>query len=98
MRCGPSVLLTSQNLALPVRLVACGPSVGLSYSVKNSVNDGLSKVEHQSGLVLYREGGRSRPAAIRRLACGVGGGHDLARVCSAKRRMTGGCAYVAPMA
>jgi hypothetical protein len=45
--CGPSVLLTSQNLVPPVRLLLCGPSVVLSYSVKNSVNDGPSRVEHQ---------------------------------------------------
>src|SRR6266536_2412559 len=45
--CGPLVLLTSQNLVLPVRLVCCTPPVGLSSSVKNSVNDGLSRVEHQ---------------------------------------------------
>jgi hypothetical protein len=70
-----------RGLPAIVRLVACGPPVGLSYSVKNSVNDGLSKVEHQiSGLVLFREGGRSRPAAIRRLACGVEGGHEVAWV------------------
>jgi hypothetical protein len=47
MPCGPPVLLTSQNLVLPVRLVSCGPSVGLSYSVKKSVNVGLRWVEHQ---------------------------------------------------
>jgi hypothetical protein len=40
--CGPSVLLTSQNLVLPVRPVSCGPSVGLSSSVKNSVNAPVS--------------------------------------------------------
>jgi hypothetical protein len=45
--CGPSVLLTSQNLVLPVRLVCCGPSVGLSSSVKNSVNDGLQGLKDQ---------------------------------------------------
>ncbi len=45
--CGPSVLLTSQNLVLPVRPVSCGPSVGLSSSVKNSVKDRLQRVEHQ---------------------------------------------------
>src|SRR6266540_1735931 len=45
--CGPLVLLTSQKLVLPVRLVCCTPPVGLSSSVKNSVNDGLSRVEHQ---------------------------------------------------
>ena len=38
--CGPPVLLTSQNLVLSVRLVPCGPPDALSYSVKNSVNDG----------------------------------------------------------
>jgi hypothetical protein len=43
----PSMLLTSQNLMLPVRLFLCGPSVGLSYSVKNSVNDCRSRVEHR---------------------------------------------------
>jgi hypothetical protein len=41
------MLLTSKNLALSVRLVSCGPSVGLSSSVKNSVNDGGGRVEHQ---------------------------------------------------
>jgi hypothetical protein len=35
------MLLTSKNLVLPVRLVSCGPPVGLSSSVKNSVNDAL---------------------------------------------------------
>jgi hypothetical protein len=45
--CGLPVLLPSQNLVLAVRPMSCGPSVGLSYSVKNSVNDGLSRVEHQ---------------------------------------------------
>ncbi len=47
MVCGPPVLLTSQNLVLSVRLLPCGPSVALSYSVKNSVNDGLPGGEHQ---------------------------------------------------
>jgi hypothetical protein len=45
--CGPPVLLTSQNLVLPVRPFLCGPPVVLSSSVKNSVNDGPSRVEHQ---------------------------------------------------
>jgi hypothetical protein len=45
--CGPPVLLTSKNLVLSVRLVSCGPPVGLSSSVKNSVNDGVGRVEHQ---------------------------------------------------
>jgi hypothetical protein len=39
--CSPPVLLTSQNLVLPVRLVFCRRSVGLSSSVKNSVNNSL---------------------------------------------------------
>jgi hypothetical protein len=53
--CGPPVLLTSKNLVLPVRLVPCRPPVHLSSSVKNSVNNGLSRVEHQIlDLVLYR--------------------------------------------
>jgi hypothetical protein len=53
VRCGPSVLLTSKNLVLPVRLVACGPPVGLSSSVKNSVNTAFLEAEHQiSDLVL----------------------------------------------
>jgi hypothetical protein len=29
LRCGPSVLLTSKNLVLSIRLVSCGPPVGL---------------------------------------------------------------------
>jgi hypothetical protein len=45
--CGPSVLLTSKNLVLPVRLFLCGPPISLLYSVKNSVNDGLLEGEHQ---------------------------------------------------
>jgi hypothetical protein len=63
--CGPSVLLTSQNLVLPVRLVSCGPPVGLSSSVKNSVNDGPSRVEHQ---VLSDDPQGSRMASV----CPVG--------------------------
>jgi hypothetical protein len=58
--CGPSALLTSQNLVLPVRLVACGPPGALSSSVKNSVNDGLSRVEHQISIWC------SRPAQDRK--------------------------------
>jgi len=50
VRCGPPVLLTSQNLVLFVRLVCCGPPGVLSSSVKNSVNDGLSRVEHQTSI------------------------------------------------
>jgi len=42
------VLLTSKNLVLPVRLVSCSPSVGpSSSSIKNSINDSRSRVEHQ---------------------------------------------------
>jgi hypothetical protein len=52
--CGPSVLLTSQNLVFLVRLLACRPSVGLSSSVKNSVNDGLHGVEHQTRNLVLR--------------------------------------------
>jgi hypothetical protein len=52
--CGPPVLLTSQNLLLPVRLVCCGPPVVLSSSVKNSVNDGVGRVEHQIPDVMLR--------------------------------------------
>jgi hypothetical protein len=68
--CGPSVLLTSQNLVLPVRLVSCRPPVVLSYSGKNSVNDGLPRVEHQiSDLVLQRS-----------LRCAQGGVESMGRL------------------
>jgi hypothetical protein len=47
MGCGPPALPTSRNLLLSVRLVCCSPPVGLSSSVKDSVNDGLRGVGHQ---------------------------------------------------
>jgi hypothetical protein len=53
------VLLTSQNLVLPVRLLPCGPPVALQFSVKNSVNDGLRGVEHQIHIWCSRQ---RRPA------------------------------------
>ena len=41
---------------LPVRLMSCGPSVGLSFSVKNSVDDPLPGLKHQiSYLVLVTQ-------------------------------------------
>jgi hypothetical protein len=63
--CGPSVLLTSQNLVLPARLMSCGPPGALSSSVKNSVNDGLrGSVEHQISLSGAHHGGHSRAASL----------------------------------
>jgi hypothetical protein len=64
VRCGPSALLTSQNLVLPVRLVSCGPPVVLSFSVNKSVNNGLAGVEHQiPDLVLCLNDSSTSPAS-----------------------------------
>ena len=63
LACGSSVLLTSQNLVLSVRLVSCTAAVVLSFSVKNSVNDRLQR--SRAGLA---PGGRlARPARRRGL-------------------------------